>query len=81
MPTRTDTYDKQLVQINHWFKFRPIRFFEMGLSIHQVVLISGHKDVKTSMRYTHLRALGLVQKFNWRIMWEKSDFSIRVSPP
>jgi len=53
----------------------------MGLSIHQVVLISGHKDLKTSMRYTQLRALGLVQKFNWRIMWEKSDFPIRVSPP
>ena len=36
----------------------------MGLSIPKVVLISGHKDVKMLMRYTHLRAKDLAQKLN-----------------
>lgn len=32
------------------------RFFERGLSVPEVALISGHKDVRMLMRYTHLRA-------------------------
>ena len=40
------------------------RFFEMGLSIPEVALISGHKDVKMLMRYTHLRAKDLARKLN-----------------
>ena len=32
------------------------RFFEKGLSIPEVALISGHKDVRMLFRYTHLRA-------------------------
>jgi len=32
------------------------RFFEMGLSIPEVALISGHKDPRMLFRYTHLRA-------------------------
>ena len=40
------------------------RFFEMGLSIPEVALISGHKDVRMLMRYTHLRAEDLAQKLN-----------------
>lgn len=32
------------------------RFFEMGLSVPEVALISGHKDVRMLMRYTHLGA-------------------------
>jgi len=31
------------------------RFFEKGLSIPEVALISGHKDVRMLFRYTHLR--------------------------
>ena len=31
------------------------RFFEMGLSIAEVQLISGHKDVRMLMRYAHLK--------------------------
>ena len=38
------------------------RFFEMGLSIAEVQLISGHKDVRTLMRYTHLRPEEVRQK-------------------
>jgi len=32
------------------------RFFEKGLSIAEVALISGHKDPRMLMRYTHLKA-------------------------
>ena len=32
------------------------RYFEMGLSIAEVSLISGHKDVRQLFRYTHLKA-------------------------
>lgn len=32
------------------------RFFEMGLSIPEVALISGHRDYRMLFRYTHLRA-------------------------
>ena len=38
------------------------RFFEMGLSIPEVALISGHKDAKMLFRYTHLKAGNLVTK-------------------
>nr|WP_082490205.1 site-specific integrase [Methylobacterium sp. Leaf122] len=31
------------------------RFFELGLSIPEVALISGHRDTKMLMRYTHIR--------------------------
>ena len=40
------------------------RFFEMGLSIPEVALISGHRDVRMLMRYTHLRAEDLVKKIS-----------------
>jgi integrase len=32
------------------------RFFEMGLSLPEVALISGHRDPRMLFRYTHLRA-------------------------
>ena len=38
------------------------RFFEMGLSIPEVALISGHKDYRMLARYTHLRAEDLVER-------------------
>jgi integrase len=38
------------------------RFFEMGLSVPEVALISGHKDVKMLFRYTHLKVDSLVSK-------------------
>lgn len=31
------------------------RFFEIGLSVPEVALISGHKDIRMLFRYTHLR--------------------------
>ena len=38
------------------------RFFEKGLSIPEVALISGHKDVRMLFRYTHLRAKDILRK-------------------
>jgi len=38
------------------------RFFEKGLSIPEVALISGHKDVRMLFRYTHLRAEDILNK-------------------
>ena len=37
-------------------------FFEMGFSIPEVALISGHKDVRMLFRYTHLKASDLLIK-------------------
>lgn len=38
------------------------RFFERGLSVAEVALISGHKDPRMLMRYTHLKAEHIAQK-------------------
>ncbi len=38
------------------------RFFEMGLSMPEVALISGHRDTKMLMRYTHLRPEVVAEK-------------------
>lgn len=38
------------------------RFFERGLSIPEVALISGHRDYRMLVRYTHLRAEDLLRK-------------------
>ena len=38
------------------------RFFERGLSIAEVALISGHKDPRMLFRYTHLRAEDVAKK-------------------
>jgi len=41
------------------------RFFEKGLTIPEVSLISGHKDVRQLMRYTHLKFHTLINKLNF----------------
>lgn len=38
------------------------RLFERGLSLPEVALISGHKDPRMLLRYTHLRAEDLAKK-------------------
>ncbi len=38
------------------------RFFELGLNIPEVAVISGHKDPRMLFRYTHLRAEELVRR-------------------
>lgn len=38
------------------------RYFELGLSVPEVALISGHKDARMLFRYTHLKADDLAKK-------------------
>ncbi len=38
------------------------KFFEKGLSVPEVALISGHRDYRMLFRYTHLRAEDIVGK-------------------
>ena len=38
------------------------RFFELGLNTPEVAVISGHKDPRMLFRYTHLRAVDLVNR-------------------
>jgi integrase len=38
------------------------RFFEMGLSVPEVALISGHRDPRMLFRYTHLRPEDIARK-------------------
>lgn len=38
------------------------RFFEMGLSLPEVALISGHKEPRMLMRYTHIKAASISTK-------------------
>ena len=38
------------------------RFFELGLSMPEVSLISGHKDFRMLFRYTHLKASDTAKK-------------------
>ncbi len=40
------------------------RFFERGLSLPEVALISGHRDHRMLLRYTHLRPENLVAKLD-----------------
>ncbi len=49
-------------------RFRDMRheaircFFEMGLSIPEVALITGHKDLGVLARYTHLKTERVVKR-------------------
>jgi integrase len=38
------------------------RFFEKGLSLPEVALISGHRDFRMLFRYTHLKAEDIAKK-------------------
>ena len=40
------------------------RFFEMGLSVPEVALISGHKDYRMLARYTHMTAENILNKLD-----------------
>ena len=39
------------------------RFFEMGMSVLEVALISGHKDVRQLLRYTHLNPTNVFKTY------------------
>lgn len=40
------------------------RFFERGLSVPEVALISGHRDFRMLARYTHMKAEDIAKKLN-----------------
>lgn len=48
------------------------RFFELGLSLTEVALISGHRDPRMLFRYTHLRPESLVEKLRGRAWSEET---------
>ncbi|MBN7775942.1 tyrosine-type recombinase/integrase [Nitratireductor aquimarinus] len=49
----------------HDFRHEAIsRFFEVGLSLPEVALISGHRDPRQLLRYTHMQAAQIAQKLN-----------------
>ena len=39
------------------------RFFEMGMSVPEVALISGHRDVRQFFRYTHPNPENVFEKY------------------
>jgi integrase len=41
------------------------RFFERGLSVAEVALMSGHRDVRQLFRYTHMQPRVLINKYNF----------------
>jgi integrase len=51
---------------NLWFHYlryeATSRFFEKGLNVMEVAVITGHKDLRILQRYTHLRAEDLALK-------------------
>jgi hypothetical protein len=51
------------VLISLWVSHEAIsRFFEKGLNIPEVALISEHKDMRMLFRYTHLKAEDIMMK-------------------
>jgi integrase len=47
----------------HDFRHEAIsRFFEMGLSVPEVALISSHRDARMLFRYTHLKVENVVTR-------------------
>lgn len=40
------------------------RFFERGLTVPEVALISGHRDARMLFRYTHLKPQDVARKLN-----------------
>ena len=49
----------------HDFRHEAIsRFFERGLSVPEVALISGHKDFMMLARYTHMKAEDIAKRLN-----------------
>ena len=66
--SKTCVRDAQLTNIKglrfHDLRHEAVsRFFEMGLSVPEVALISGHKDVRQLFRYTHLKPESLIAKY------------------
>ena len=48
------------------------RFCELGLTLAEVALISGHRDYRMLARYTHLQPLELASKLKGRVWHQPS---------
>jgi integrase len=51
------------------------RFAEMGLTTAELAIISGHRDPRMLMRYTHLRPADLARKLAKR-SWEQECYHV-----
>ena len=49
------------------------RFFEKGLNVPEVALISGHRDLRMLLRYTHPMSEGILK--SWMINWRRKNSS------
>lgn len=74
-PVTTNAIKLAWQRVRNWarmpdFRFHDLRheaisrFFEHGLSVPEVALISGHRDVRMLMRYTHLKAETVAAKLS-----------------
>ncbi len=57
--------DRAMIKDLHFHDLRHeaiSRFFEKGLLVPEVALISGHRDIRMLMRYTHLKPENIVEK-------------------
>jgi len=45
-----------------WHKGSSLRFFERGLSVPEVALISGHRDARMLFRYAHAVREAIIRK-------------------
>jgi integrase len=54
------------------------RFFELGLSLPEVAVISGHREPRMLLRYTHLCPSGLAHKLN-RLSASGADYTSVVT--
>ena len=55
------------------------RFCELGLTLAEVALISGHRDYRMLARYTHLQPMDLAFKLRGRI-WNQSRAAEGFNP-
>lgn len=74
---RADLYDLHFHDLRHE---AISRFFELGLSLPEVAVISGHRDPRMLFRYTHLRPSDLAQKLAGR-MWSSSSARMNTFNP
>jgi integrase len=56
------------------------RLFEKGLSVPEVALISGHRDLRMLLRYTHPMSEGILRKLDLATPSSKPDAVVATKP-
>ena len=70
----------------HGLRFHDLRheavsvFFEKGLSVPEVALISGHRDPRMLFRYTHLKVEDVAAELGWVRMGATRAVGYRADP-